>query len=167
MDDNFRNHLNFLSKPENIQEKVNRLYIWQHSSVLSRQNNLCKVDVLPTFYWCIQCKSAYAIFCVNWQINKYTDNFLPVQMTIMAPCISLKTMKTNITIMILEHPVNLGLEIHPVLTRKCLIFVILMSRVLPQRWNLLGQRPGHPMQIPIWGMLLPLWEETLLQWTPL
>ena len=28
MNDNVRNHLNFLSKPWNIQEKVNRFYIW-------------------------------------------------------------------------------------------------------------------------------------------
>ena len=36
LDDNVRNHLNFLSKLWNIQENVKRLYIWQDSSVLSR-----------------------------------------------------------------------------------------------------------------------------------
>ena len=36
LDVNVRNHLNFLSKPESIQETVNRFYIWQHSSMLSR-----------------------------------------------------------------------------------------------------------------------------------
>ena len=34
LDDNVRNDLNFLFKPYNIQEKVNRLFIWQHSSGL-------------------------------------------------------------------------------------------------------------------------------------
>ena len=35
LDDNVSNNL-FFFKPYNIQEKVNRLYIWQHLSVLSR-----------------------------------------------------------------------------------------------------------------------------------
>ena len=102
MDGNIRNHLSFLFKSWNIQEKVNRLYIWQHSSVLSRQNNLCKVDVLPTFYqrstnvlpmfyWCnsdvLSMYNGMLYFGLIDEWISKSDNFLPVSQNVLTQLI--------------------------------------------------------------------------------